>query len=96
MKIRVRNCSTCGTDITIWPTDDPITQVDSDPVYYREPTIVGANRSSPAPDARALQAVAEGAVPGVRPDHASPPPRGDPGRHRLVSRGVPIKVTIEP
>ncbi|WP_433412517.1 zinc-dependent dehydrogenase [Microtetraspora malaysiensis] len=78
------------------PKDDPIIQVDSNLVHYRELTIVGANGSSPAHNARALQLIAEGAV-----------PVSDLITHRLplaevldaidiVSRGAAIKVTIEP
>ncbi|WP_067134536.1 zinc-dependent dehydrogenase [Microtetraspora malaysiensis] len=78
------------------PKDDPIIQVDSNLVHYRELTIVGANGSSPAHNARALRLIAEGAV-----------PVSDLITHRLplaevldaidiVSRGAAIKVTIEP
>ncbi|GAA1012205.1 alcohol dehydrogenase [Acrocarpospora pleiomorpha] len=78
------------------PKDDPIISVDSNLVHYRELTIVGANGSSPAHNARALQLIAEGAV-----------PVSDLITHRLplaevldaidiVSRGAAIKVTIEP
>ncbi|MER5628815.1 zinc-dependent dehydrogenase [Streptosporangium sp. NPDC002544] len=78
------------------PKDDPIIRCDSNLVHYRELTIVGANGSSPAHNARALQLIAEGAV-----------PVSDLITHRLaltevleaidiVSRGEAIKVTIEP
>ncbi|WP_433378987.1 zinc-dependent dehydrogenase [Streptosporangium sp. CA-115845] len=78
------------------PKDDPIIRCDSNLVHYRELTIVGANGSSPAHNARALRLIAEGAV-----------PVSDLITHRLplaevlegidiVSRGEAIKVTIEP
>jgi L-iditol 2-dehydrogenase len=78
------------------PKDNPIIQCDSNLVHYRELTIVGANGSSPAHNARALQLIAEGAV-----------PVADLITHHLgltevmdaidiVSRGAAIKVTIEP
>lgn len=78
------------------PKDDPIIACDSNLVHYRELTIVGANGSSPAHNARALGLIAEGAV-----------PVADLITHRLglsqvleaidlVSKGVAIKVTIEP
>ncbi|GAB3137466.1 zinc-dependent dehydrogenase [Microbispora hainanensis] len=78
------------------PKDDPIIACDSNLVHYRELTIVGANGSSPAHNARALGLIAEGAV-----------PVADLITHRLgldevmdaidvVARGAAIKVTIEP
>ncbi|MEV7808772.1 zinc-dependent dehydrogenase [Microbispora sp. NPDC088329] len=78
------------------PKDDPIIACDSNLVHYRELTIVGANGSSPAHNARALRLIAEGAVPVT-----------DLITHRLgldevmdaidvVARGAAIKVTIEP
>lgn len=78
------------------PKDDPIIRCDSNLVHYRELTIVGANGSSPAHNARALDLIASGQV-----------PVADLITHRLglddvleaialVSRGEAIKVTIEP
>lgn len=78
------------------PKDDPVIACDSNLVHYRELTIVGANGSSPAHNARALRLIASGAV-----------PVADLITHRLplasvldgietVARGAAIKVTIEP
>ncbi|ETK36211.1 zinc-dependent dehydrogenase [Microbispora sp. ATCC PTA-5024] len=78
------------------PKDDPVIRLDSNVVHYRELTIVGANGSSPAHNARALGLIAGGAV-----------PVADLITHRLglpevldaidvVGRGAAIKVTIEP
>ncbi|MFC4895270.1 zinc-dependent dehydrogenase [Streptosporangium amethystogenes subsp. fukuiense] len=78
------------------PKDNPIIGCDSNLVHYRELTIVGANGSSPAHNARALGLIADGSV-----------PVSDLITHRLplaevlegidiVSRGEAIKVTIEP
>jgi L-iditol 2-dehydrogenase len=78
------------------PKDNPVIACDSNLVHYRELTIVGANGSSPAHNARALDLIATGAV-----------PVSDLITHRLpldevlsafdlVGRGAAIKVTIEP
>ncbi|MBG0816651.1 zinc-dependent dehydrogenase [Planomonospora sp. ID82291] len=78
------------------PKDHPIIRCDSNLVHYRELTIVGANGSSPAHNAQALELIAGGAV-----------PVADLITHRLslpevldgidiVSRGEAIKVTVEP
>jgi L-iditol 2-dehydrogenase len=78
------------------PQDNPTIACDSNLVHYRELTIVGANGSSPAHNARALELIASGAV-----------PVADLITHRLpldqvltaldvVARGEAIKVTIEP
>jgi len=78
------------------PKDDPIIACDSNLVHYRELTIVGANGSSPAHNAQALQLIGSGEV-----------PVADLITHRLglertleafdiVARGEAIKVTIEP
>ncbi|MDI6103483.1 zinc-dependent dehydrogenase [Actinoplanes sp. NEAU-A12] len=78
------------------PKDDPTITCDSNLVHYRELMIIGANGSSPAHNAEALQLVASGAV-----------PVADLITHRLslesaidafgiVARGEAIKVTIEP
>src|SRR5205809_571779 len=45
------------------PKDKPIISCDSNLVHYRELTIVGANGSSPAHNARALDLIATGQVP---------------------------------
>lgn len=78
------------------PKTDPIISLDSNLVHYRELMIIGANGSSPDHNKRALQLVADGAV-----------PVDDLITHRLpleqvldgigiVSRGEAIKVTIQP
>jgi L-iditol 2-dehydrogenase len=78
------------------PKDNPVIACDSNLVHYRELTIVGANGSSPAHNAQALQLIASGAV-----------PVADLITHRLglgevldafdlVAAGTAIKVTIEP
>lgn len=78
------------------PKDNPVIRCDSNLVHYRELTIVGANGSSPAHNARALRLIADGSV-----------PVSDLITHRLpltevlegidiVSRGEAIKVTVEP
>ena len=78
------------------PKDDPFIACDSNLVHYRELTIVGANGSSPAHNASALELIATGRV---RAD--------DLITHRLplesaldaieiVGRGEAVKVTIEP
>lgn len=78
------------------PKDNPTITCDSNLVHYRELMIVGANGSSPAHNAEALNLVATGAV-----------PVADLITHRLpldqaieafgiVARGEAIKVTIEP
>jgi L-iditol 2-dehydrogenase len=78
------------------PKDHPIIACDSNLVHYRELTIVGANGSTPAHNARALELIASGKV-----------PVGDLITHRLpldavldaidvVARGDAVKVTVEP
>ncbi|MCW2902310.1 MAG: Alcohol dehydrogenase GroES domain protein [Streptosporangiaceae bacterium] len=78
------------------PKDDPIISCDSNLVHYRELTIVGANGSTPAHNARALELIASGRV-----------PVGDLITHRMpldavldaidvVARGEAVKVTVEP
>jgi L-iditol 2-dehydrogenase len=78
------------------PKDKPTITLDSNLVHYRELTIVGANGSSPAHNARALDLIATGVL-----------PVDDLITHRLpleqvldgigiVARGEAIKVTIEP
>jgi L-iditol 2-dehydrogenase len=78
------------------PKDDPLVTLDANAIHYRELTIVGANGSSPAHNARALAAIATGAV-----------PVADLITHRLplervldaiaiVARGEAIKATVTP
>jgi L-iditol 2-dehydrogenase len=78
------------------PKDKPTITLDSNAVHYRELTLVGANGSSPAHNALALDYIATGRV-----------PVNDLISHRLpldevlegieiVARGEAIKVTIEP
>lgn len=78
------------------PKDRPTITLDSNLVHYRELTLVGANGSSPAHNAAALDHIATGRV-----------PVDDLITHRLpltdvlegieiVARGEAIKVTIEP
>jgi L-iditol 2-dehydrogenase len=78
------------------PKDNPVIQLDSNLVHYRELTIVGANGSSPEHNAKALELIAAGAVRVT-----------DLVTHRMpltdvlsaidtVARGEAIKVTIEP
>jgi L-iditol 2-dehydrogenase len=77
------------------PKDNPTITVDSNLVHYSELTIVGANGSSPAHNARALELIASGAVP-VHDliTHRLPLDRVHDALD-LVARGVAIKVTIE-
>lgn len=78
------------------PKDNPVIACDSNLVHYRELTIVGANGSSPAHNAQALELIASGTVPAE-----------DLITHKLgldqvleaidiVSKGEAIKVTIVP
>ncbi|TDC64874.1 alcohol dehydrogenase [Actinomadura sp. GC306] len=78
------------------PKDDPVISVDANRVHYKELSLVGANGSSPAHNARALDLIGSGQV-----------PVDDLITHRLpldavhdaldlVTRGAAIKVTIEP
>lgn len=78
------------------PKDDPVIAFDSNLVHYRELTVVGANGSSPAHNAQALQLIATGAVPVADLiTHRLPLDRVLDGLD-LVARGEAIKVTIEP
>jgi L-iditol 2-dehydrogenase len=45
------------------PKDDPVINLDSNVVHYRELKIIGANGSTPAHNAEALRLIATGAVP---------------------------------
>ncbi|GIH95830.1 zinc-dependent dehydrogenase [Planobispora siamensis] len=78
------------------PKDDPIIRCDSNLVHYRELTIVGANGSSPAHNAQALELIAGGEVPvSDLITHRLPLPEVLDGIG-IVSRGEAIKVTVEP
>jgi L-iditol 2-dehydrogenase len=78
------------------PKDKPVIACDSNLVHYRELTIVGANGSSPAHNAAALNLIATGAVP-VKDliTHRLPLDQAIDG-FGIVARGEAIKVTIEP
>ncbi|MCC5574689.1 alcohol dehydrogenase catalytic domain-containing protein [Microtetraspora sp. AC03309] len=78
------------------PKDDPIIRCDSNLVHYRELTIVGANGSSPAHNARALRLIAEGSVPVADLITHRLPLSGVLDGIDIVSRGAAIKVTVEP
>ncbi len=78
------------------PKDDPIISCDSNLVHYRELTIVGANGSSPAHNARALELIASGAVPVADLITHHLPLDAVLDGIDIVARGTAIKVTIEP
>ncbi|GAA0362606.1 zinc-dependent dehydrogenase [Actinoallomurus spadix] len=78
------------------PKDNPVISCDSNLVHYRELTIVGANGSSPAHNARALDLIASGAVPVADLITHHLPLADVLEGIDIVSRGVAIKVTIEP
>lgn len=78
------------------PQDAPTITLDSNLVHYRELTIVGANGSSPAHNARALDLIATGAVPVKDLITHRLPLDGTLEALDIVSRGEAIKVTIEP
>jgi L-iditol 2-dehydrogenase len=78
------------------PQDAPTTTVDANLVHYRELTIVGANGSSPAHNARALDLIATGAVPVADLITHRLPLESALEAFDLVGRGEAIKVTIEP
>lgn len=78
------------------PKDDPIIACDSNLVHYRELTIVGANGSSPAHNARALELIASGAVPVADLITHHLPLGAVLDGIDIVARGTAIKVTIEP
>jgi L-iditol 2-dehydrogenase len=78
------------------PKDKPTITLDSNLVHYRELTIVGANGSSPAHNARALELIATGAVPVKDLITHRLPLDGVLEALDVVSRGEAIKVTIEP
>ncbi|MEV0408696.1 zinc-dependent dehydrogenase [Actinoallomurus sp. NPDC050550] len=78
------------------PKDNPIIALDSNLVHYRELTIVGANGSSPAHNARALDLIATGAVPVTDLITHHLPLTDVLKGIDIVSQGTAIKVTIEP
>lgn len=78
------------------PQDAPTITLDSNLVHYRELTVVGANGSSPAHNARALDLIATGAVPVSDLITHRLPLDGVLDALEIVSRGEGIKVTIEP
>lgn len=78
------------------PKDDPVISVDANRVHYKELSLVGANGSSPAHNARALELIGSGQVP-VEDLITHRLPLDD--LHEaldLVTRGAAIKVTIQP
>jgi L-iditol 2-dehydrogenase len=78
------------------PKDHPIIACDSNLVHYRELTIVGANGSSPAHNAAALDLIASGRV---RVDELIThrlPLESTLDALDLVARGAAVKVTIQP
>ena len=78
------------------PRDKPTITLDSNAVHYRELTLVGANGSSPAHNALALDYIATGRVPvDDLISHRLPLDAVLDGIE-LVARGEAIKVTIEP
>ncbi|MDG4831354.1 zinc-dependent dehydrogenase [Solwaraspora sp. WMMD1047] len=78
------------------PKDNPIIACDSNLVHYRELTIVGANGSSPAHNAQALELIASGAVPVTDLITHRLPASAALDAFDIVARGEAIKVTIEP
>jgi L-iditol 2-dehydrogenase len=78
------------------PKDNPVIAMDSNLVHYRELTVVGANGSSPAHNARALDLIATGAVPVADLITHRLPLDQVLDAFDLVARGAAIKVTIEP
>ncbi len=78
------------------PQDAPTITLNSNVVHYSELTVVGANGSSPAHNARALALIASGAVPVVDLITHRLPLDGVLDALEIVSRGEGIKVTIEP
>ena len=78
------------------PKDKPTITLDSNLVHYRELTIVGANGSSPAHNARALQLIATGEVPVKDLISVRLPLEKVLEGLDIVAKGEAIKVTIEP
>jgi L-iditol 2-dehydrogenase len=78
------------------PKDNPTITCDSNLVHYRELMIIGANGSSPAHNAEALNLVASGAVPVADLITHRLPLESAIDAFGIVARGEAIKVTIEP
>jgi L-iditol 2-dehydrogenase len=78
------------------PKDNPVIACDSNLVHYRELSIVGANGSSPAHNAAALDLIAAGDVPVADLITLRLPLDGALDAFDAVARGNAIKVTIEP
>jgi L-iditol 2-dehydrogenase len=78
------------------PRDSPIISLDSNLVHYRELTIVGANGSSPAHNAQALELIASGAVSVADLITHRLPLERTLEAFDIVARGEAIKTTIEP
>jgi L-iditol 2-dehydrogenase len=78
------------------PKDDPVIACDSNLVHYRELTIVGANGSSPAHNARALELIASGRVPVADLITHRLPLEATLDALGIVARGEAVKVTIQP
>ncbi|NUR93494.1 MAG: alcohol dehydrogenase catalytic domain-containing protein [Nonomuraea sp.] len=78
------------------PKDNPVIALDSNLVHYRELTVVGANGSSPAHNARALALIASGEVVVADLITHRLPLDGVLEAIELVTTGAAIKVTIEP
>jgi L-iditol 2-dehydrogenase len=78
------------------PKDDPVIALDANLVHYRELTIVGANGSSPADNAAALDLIATGSVPVADLITHRLPLAAAVDAFDIVARGEAIKVTIEP
>jgi L-iditol 2-dehydrogenase len=78
------------------PKSDPTIVLDSNLVHYRELSVIGANGSSPAHNAQALQLIATGAVPVADLITHRLPLSRTLDAFDIVARGDAIKVTIEP
>jgi L-iditol 2-dehydrogenase len=78
------------------PKEDPLITVDANLVHYRELTIVGANGSSPAHNAQALELIASGTVPVADLITHRLPLERTLEAFGIVERGEAIKVTVEP
>jgi L-iditol 2-dehydrogenase len=78
------------------PKDNPVIACDSNLVHYRELTIVGANGSSPAHNAAALDLIASGDVPVADLITLRLPLESALQAFDAVGRGDAIKVTVEP
>jgi L-iditol 2-dehydrogenase len=78
------------------PKDNSRITLDSNEIHYRELTVVGVNGSSPGHNARALEAIASGAVPVADLITHRLPLEGVLEAIDIVARGEAIKVTIEP